>query len=216
MIKSKKYKCERLLREIANEIIFSRKESQSIEYVILKRLKFSEVKFILDFWTAMDLLKNSEYSLEHFNKNELEKFEVGERWIRVYGILNLIYAQTKAIKTLSELSKNVNHRSEIIKLKKCKIHELRNKIASHSLDLLENGKICVQSLGQLNSGTSILTNSQFGGYIEYDLYKEIEHYNLCSTSVVINITNKFITTWLKNGGEKLKSMKTKIQIIESE
>ncbi len=200
MVDTITYKCERLLRELGNNLTLYRSNTLDSNENILRHLKF-EPKKIRSFWSAMDIIKDTEYAKEYFLNTFHQSHSIGENRIRLYGILNLIYAERKAILTLAELSKDKNIKKYMGIFRQCKILELRNKAASHTLDFKDRSSIVVYTINA-SVWRNIITISSTNQYVEYNIKYLIEEYNMQSSEIMIQITRKFVSTWLKNGGDK--------------
>jgi hypothetical protein len=162
----------------------------------------------------MDNIKEAEYAKEFFLNTINKKYDIAENRIRVYGILNIIYAQKKAILILADLAKDPKINEYKKMFQKCKILELRNKVASHTLDFKENNKESVQTLNASLWEQNIYISSSNNPLIEYNINDLIIEFNIKSSDVMLNITRKFVKTWLKNGGNKKTIYELRLDNIE--
>ncbi|RXP50780.1 hypothetical protein EC396_12300 [Lutibacter sp. HS1-25] len=85
---------------------------------------------------AFYIIDDTELAKQSFKKFELHgpsrHKDIGERYLRLYGLLNAIYQQKLAIQNLLEIYK-INNKKEIIeKLANLELIDLRNKIGAHS------------------------------------------------------------------------------------
>jgi hypothetical protein len=90
--------------------------------------------------TSMDIVDDATLALDSFLKFGLDgptKYDdIGEKYLRLYGILSATYIQQQAILTLYKLS-NIQHPKEANeKIQNLKIREIRHKIASHPCDYI--------------------------------------------------------------------------------
>lgn len=91
---------------------------------------------------ALYVIDDTEYAKKNYLKFKLSGptkiLDIGEQYLRLYGILNAVYQQQLAIINLIEIHK-IPHKSKIVNdLKKYKIIELRNKIGAHSTNYINN------------------------------------------------------------------------------
>jgi hypothetical protein len=97
----------------------------------------------------MDIVGDASTAIHNFLQFGLDgptKYdEVGERYLRLYGVLNASYIQQEAIHNLYKLA-NVTHPREIKrKIGSLKIREVRHKLGAHSNDYLNRTTEKVES-----------------------------------------------------------------------
>lgn len=107
-------------------------EKYSIE--LTKNLKFEKTTDPDLFRACIDLIEDSQFAIDEFYKNGLitNDDNFGERYLRLYGVLNATYLQLGAILDLIRIFNLPNQKEIKSRLKSLKIIELRNKIASHT------------------------------------------------------------------------------------
>jgi len=92
---------------------------------------------------AMDVVGDASLAIESFLKFSLDgptRYEdVGERYLRLYGLLCAAYVQQQAVLKLYSLMNCPNPKDIQATFNKLEIRTLRHQIASHSLDFLEPG-----------------------------------------------------------------------------
>jgi hypothetical protein len=85
---------------------------------------------------AFYVIDDTELAKQSFKRFELQgparHKDIGERYLRLYGILNAIYQQRLAIQNLLEIYKIHNKKEIIEKLASLELIQLRNKIGAHS------------------------------------------------------------------------------------
>lgn len=90
-----------------------------------------------------NILLNAFYTIEdaEFAKQSFKRFgfqgpsrheDIGEKYMRLYGVLNAIYQQKLAVQNLLEIHKIPNKKGLMKKLGEQKALSLRNKVAAHS------------------------------------------------------------------------------------
>ena len=84
---------------------------------------------------AFYIIDDTELAKQSFKRFELQgpaRYEdIGERYLRLYGVLNAIYQQRLAIQNLLEIYKVSKKRKIIEQLASLEIIQLRNKIGAH-------------------------------------------------------------------------------------
>jgi ribosomal protein S17E len=140
---------------------------------------------------------------------------LGEKYLRLYGILNGVYQQYLGLINLVELFK-LNDKKELIeKLKNCTCIELRNKIASHPTNYINDNKsLDVYEISQhdLESGRIKLCKNQ-EHFEVYDLNNAISEFNSIIEETFSRILKKFLKKRFNNAGkyyakfEKLESIR---------
>lgn len=165
--------------------------------------------FICD---SMDIVDDATLALESFLKFGLDgptKYnDVGEVYLRLYGILSATYIQQQAILTLHKLnteSDSIKAREKIIALK---IREVRHKIASHACDYRNE-----EESGKLESYVPVrlywsefnikLFNSETGGIEKISLKDCLEEHIKLMISFLDEIIEKSIKRIFRGKVDKI-------------
>jgi len=179
---------------------------------LLKLNKNSDWRFIC---AAMDVLGGSESAIDSFLKFGLEGpcryNDFGEKYLRLYGLLSATYIQQNSILELYKLM-NVPGVSNIQKkVKALKIRQVRNKLASHSLDYKNNETRLLESFApvqpSLNGFTCAIASLTLESPEEIDLKKEIEVHTDLLLNLMDKIYEKSYKTLFKNNDKKLEKHK---------
>lgn len=211
------YQCEQLIRDIINGYPISDKKP-FLESVI-KYLKFSKPKDWTTICSLLDILGDTELAKENFEKYGISgptKFEdPGEKYLRLYGILNTIYLQKTAIIEFLELVKHKDKTKFEKELESLKLLELRHIVGAHTIDYIENGtknphQVQRTSLDQ----KSIRTLDSNNNFKVYNLNELLIEYNKSANRILFLGTEKFIQTVFKNGGRKRELYLKKISYIK--
>ena len=203
MQKSLIYRCEQLIRDIANDVA-RRTTGKPFLSTVKKRLKFQNEEDWVTLCSLMDVLGDTELAKENFLKYDLSGptkiRDYGEQYLRLYGILNAIYLQKSALIAFVELIKLENKKIIITKIESLKILELRHIVGAHTIDFLDNGKKNPHQFqrGSLDNNRPIATSDAKGNFKEYDLKALVLEFNSFSEELIISATNKFINTVYKN------------------
>lgn len=218
MEKSLIYRTEQVIRELATDIAFKIQDKPFREE-ILKRLKFSKIDDWNVLCSLMDVLSDTELAKENFLKYDLggptKILDYGEQYLRLYGVTNAIYLQKTALLSFIELVKLNNKNKWKNKIESLKILELRHIVGAHTIDFLDSGN---RNSHQIQRGfladRMIKTSDSKGNFKEFDLKELILEFNKLAEEVLIQATEKFINTVLKNGGEKKEKYLKKIEPIK--
>lgn len=164
-----------------------------------------------------NILMNAIYVFEdtELAKKDFEKFgfqgpsrheNIGEKYLRLYGILNSFYQQALALINLIEIFKLKDKKLLLKKIKEHSCIELRNKIAAHPTNYLSddsssNFDLYEISRPDLENGTiTLLKNQSF--FEEYNLENSINNFNEEVQEVLSKILGKFIKKKFNNKGSK--------------
>lgn len=214
------YRCEVIIRDIANDIA-RRINEKPFRETVVKRLKFSNINDWNILCSLMDVLGDTELAKENFVKYDLtgptKILDYGEQYLRLYGILNAVYLQKSALISFIELVKLGEKKDIVKKIDKLKILELRHIAGAHTIDFLEGG---VKNPHQLQRAmllhSQIKTSDSKGKFKEFNLKELLEEYNGFAETLIIQATEKFINTVLKNGGQKLKDYHERLDAVKSQ
>lgn len=132
------------------------------------------------FRACIDLLEDSQYAIDEIFKNGLitESNSHGEKYLRLYGVLNAYYLQLGVITDLVRLFDLDGQKQIRADLKSAKIIELRNKLGAHTTSYLHPGekeepdfyRIAMTSIDKWGSNLSLIGRK-----------KEIEEVDLMAT-----------------------------------
>lgn len=172
---------------------------------------------------SWNILLNAFYIIEdtELAKNSFYKFQLqgpsrhidyGEKYLRLYGILNAIYLQSQAIINLIEIHKINNKQLLVKKLKELDILKIRNKIGSHSSNYIsedenEENNFHVYEIcrNELHSEKIILMRNQ-NKFEEYNLSKEIKKIDIEFENILSIILNKLLKKKLKNHNKYIERL----------
>jgi len=122
--------------DLVNEKIDSTNESIKQALRLNKEQDWSFIR------TSMDIVDDASLAIDNFLRFGLDgptKYdEFGERFLRLYGLLNATFLQQQAIHALYKLNNVPHPKKAKEKIDKLKIREVRHKLGSHSCDYIEN------------------------------------------------------------------------------
>ena len=190
---------------------------------VMKRFGF-ENKFGWNIMlNAIYLIDDTELAKISFQKFGLQGparyDDPGEKYLRLYGILNAIYQQYQALSNLLELYKIDNKKEIIEELKGSRILMLRNKIASHSANYAnkkseQQNKFDVFEVYRYALSYEkiiILRNQEESD--KYDLTNDLKDYDALFIDNLYKIVEKAIKKAFNNSSkfkEKLESISDEI------
>jgi len=196
--------------------------TSDIELKIQKRLK---VQNSFDSWrirSCIDLIEDTEHAIISFSKYGLQKFtttstdDFGEKYIRLYGILNAIQQQKFAIIELLETVKFNKFREAKETLNNLKILEIRNVVGAHTINLLDSGEykpdyfktnfFRITQCKLTPKSEDLDAVDGFGNIRNYNLYRSILEYNQSSEKILYDGVLDYISRIFKNS----QNLKTEI------
>lgn len=122
-------------RDLINERVWDKGESPA---KLLRLNSDNDWSFIC---VAMDIVGDASLAMRNFAEFALEgptKYnDVGERYLRLYGVLSAVYIQQQAVLKLYALMGCPSPKEQKGRFEALVLRELRHKLASHGLDYLE-------------------------------------------------------------------------------
>ncbi|MHA7609480.1 hypothetical protein ACV0BM_011585 [Elizabethkingia meningoseptica] len=146
--------------------------------------------------------------------------DIGERYLRLYGLLNSIYQQKIAVDNLMEVFKLIGFKNFSEKLNNCNLISLRNKIASHPSNYINTKedsehKFDVYEISRPDlqfDKITLLRNQNNFEY--YNLKEAIKEFDNIVIEVLQLITGKIIKKIFNNQGKHYEEF-TKINLIHN-
>lgn len=173
---------------------------------IRKKMKFEKIGDDIKLRACLDLLEDTQYSIDEFVQNGLyineDQFtnRLGEKYLRLYGLLNSIYLQKQAVIELIEIFK-ISHKSKhVAGFKSLKILELRNKIGAHTVNYKENNTIRSFRLMQMQIGKfaeNLVVLSDTKESETFNLYSDLNDYTKLVDSSLTEICTKAVNLFPK-------------------
>jgi len=157
---------------------------------------------------AFYVFEDTELAKENFREfgvnGPIKSSDIGEKYLRLYGILNSLYQQCLASINLIKLFKLDNSKELIKTLKKSNCIELRNKIASHPSNYIDDfmtKKVNLYEISRhnLEQGKIRLLKNQ-NDFENYDLNESVDDFNLKIQGVLSEILKNFLETKFENKG----------------
>jgi len=157
------------------------------------------------------VIDDTEYAKKSFVKFDLQgpsrHDDIGERYLRLYGVLNAFYQQKLAIDNLLEIHKIDNKREISSSLNDSSIIELRNKIGAHSTNfrsIKEDSEhkfdVFEISRPDLQFDKVKLSRNQ-NHFEDYNLFNDIKVFDKEVEQILSIIIGKTIKNLFKNKGK---------------
>ena len=165
--------------------------------------------------TQLAILNFKSFGIVGCNQNE-----IGEAYLRLYGVLNALYQQSLATINMMEIFKLDPRHQYLAPLKDAEILKLRHKIAAHSSNYLDqNSDSSVPSVYEISQqdlleGKIVLLRDQ-RLVEEYQLKPQIEVFQNLVEDILMAIAKKFVKKKFNNEGkwsEKIQSIERKIRL----
>ena len=192
-------------------------ERLNIKFGIDKQLNHFIIK------ACIDLLEDTEYAIENYERfglNGPTKYDnTGERYLRLYGLLNAVNSQKSIVITLYEILK-VPYKKEVIKkLQKIKIIDTRHMVASHSVDYFshERNEKDFFRIGMTTirgKGEDILIVSK-NKSISVDLVKELKEFKLIINQELLKILEYINKRFNESKSKARQELTQEIEILKA-
>lgn len=183
-------------------------------------LKYAKSYFCFESTFGWNILMNAFYVFEdtELAKEDFDRFglqgpsrheNIGEKYLRLYGVLNSLYQQYLAVINLMEIFKLPAKKEYSKGLQESDCIVLRNKIAAHSTNYMSNQKVTDKfdvyeiSRSDLALGKIILLKNQ-DIFEAYDLEVAIDSFDRQVQKVLSKLLKKFIKKKFNNQGKHYK------------
>ena len=191
-------------RELVNARVWGRNESPS------KALRLNSSDDWSFICVAMDVIGDASLALENFLRFGLDgptRYDaVGERYLRLYGLLSATYLQQEAVLKLYQLMQC--HKPDDVKarLNGLTVRTLRHQVASHSVDYRrpEGGRIrrlCPSELG--SSFSCDVTENRGDRTRTFKLDEAVNEHCTLIASVLDSTYAKSIKTFFKGRSKRI-------------
>lgn len=111
---------------------------------ITEKLRLNKTEDWSFICTSLDVIGDTASAINNFLEYGLEGHsdgdDAGEKYLRLYGVLNAAYLQQFALLDLHRKCNVPDPKKILEKIKTLEVFELRNKLGAHSVDYLNNNK----------------------------------------------------------------------------
>jgi len=170
----------------------------------------------------MDLVEDTSLAIQNFERFKLEgptKYEdLGEKYLRLYGLLNAIYLQQRAVQCMYGVFQVPGVEVLRAKIRALRITELRHKLASHPLNYkdIPARKVDWFVLSRVDlGGTEVAFMSYLTDqYEKVDLQEPMHQHVQLMTVSLDKVFEKAINTVYKTVPEKRKALE-ELELLRS-
>lgn len=163
---------------------------------------------------AFYVIDDTEFAKKSFKEFDLQgpsrHRDVGERYLRLYGLLNAAYQQKLAVVNLLEIHKVINKKQFLKKLGETNLIIIRNKIGAHSTNFFSTKddsehKFDVYEISrpELENGRIRLLRNQ-KDFENYNLENSINDFNKLIEEILSIVIGKVIKKKFKDKGKHYK------------
>lgn len=192
---------------------------KDFEEAFRKRLKFQKQNDWKRYRASVDLLDDTEYAIISGFEYQLgdinnQNRDIGEIFLRLYGILNAVYLQMSAFKEIANLL-NYNSGEKISEnFERLDIYRLRNIAAAHTVDFRYDKEFqskygikkstsfrIIQSCLE-KTGSYILAQDENDIRLEFNLLKALTEYEKRATELLVELIHHTIKTLVHKKEDK--------------
>mgnify|MGYP001163408200 CR=1 FL=1 len=200
-------------RDLVNDRIWGKGESAA------KALRLKDDRDWDYICVAMDVVEDALLAIGsflHFSLDGPTRYEdIGERYLRLYGLLSAAYVQQQAVLKLYSLMNCSNPKAIRDEFDKLEIRTLRHQLASHSLDFLRRGESRTQAFVPVRVGLSgfscTVTEDRGGATRTIKLDEAVKAHCVAVTSVLDRIYEKPVKTIFKGQATKIAKYEKKLE-----
>lgn len=205
-------------RELVNARVWGCDESPK---TLLRLNDDSDWDFIC---VAMDVVGDASLAIENFLRFSLNGptryDDIGERYLRLYGMLSAVYVQQEAVRKLYALMNCQNPKNVKAEFDRLEIRTLRHQLASHSVDYIESGEKKPQAFVpvrmDLEGFSCTVTENRGDRSRTIELDKAIIQHCMLVVSVLDRIYEKSIGTIFRGQDKKIEEFNKKLEDLRFE
>ena len=181
---------------------------------VRRSLKLSTVQDWTFLCSAMDLVGDTCLSIEHFLRfgisGPTRYDDTGEKYLRLYGILNTTYLQQQSVLKIHKIMNGPDYPSAVARTSSLAVREVRNKLGSHSIDYLNSHSDEVESFVPVRITMSAFDCEYCNGndmsMHEVDLKKAVEAHLDLMIELYDQVFEKTVKTLYKTSADKCNSV----------
>lgn len=203
--------------KITRDKIFKDEKEDFLSHVksCLKLNKAEDWNYIL---ASEDILEDSNAAISNFLKFGISgptKYdELGEKYLRLYGVLNAVYLQQQAILNLHKFFQCPDPNKLRTQFSSLQVIELRHKLASHSANYSDQNSgdmhVFVPVRIELADFELSYFNHHTDDYVKADLKMAIKEHLELMCQTYIKIVEKSVSTTYKSNPEKITKIMNKL------
>ncbi len=200
--------CEILLGFLRYTRVRNYEDENSYKEILNRNLKFKNNDDHLRLRSCIDLIEDTQLAINEVYENGLSEYNdnnYGERYLKLYGVLNAVYQQKQATMELIELFKTPPKKITNKELNSLKIIDLRNKVGAHTSNhLSENEKVDAFRLTRTTVtkwADNLTIVSSYDELEEFDLVPLMREFTIKIELILDNICNKGLKSLFPNNSE---------------
>lgn len=175
--------------------------------------------FIIE--SCIYLLEDTEYAICDFERFGLDgptKFNnLGERYLRLYGILNAVNSQKSIVITLNEIFNIPQKKKLIKKFKTVKIIDTRHMIASHSVDYIGGDgrdffRVTMTTVRGKGENIQVVSKDKS---LKVDLVKELNEFRTVLHLELLKVVNHLLKRFIDSKSNRYPELKSEVEFVEA-
>ena len=214
---------EIFIRNIANTIVqridYEKldKEGKSFLTKTKERFRFDSDKGWKFLVSSLDTIGDSQFAITTFINHKIEngkKFNTGENYLRLYGLLSAVYIQQQAMLKLSDLLKTGHLDNLKTDFDKLENTFLRHCISAHPVNFDNNGTKVSSRIDRnyLNDKGELSIRDESNNAISCNVFKALNEYITKTEETLEIICEKLISNCYKSTKEKRKEINNELEI----
>ncbi len=200
------------------------KKGEEYKDFVKRVLKLNHEKDWNFICSGMDLIGDTCLAIDHFIRFGLEGAtrydEVGEKYLRLYGVLNSTYIQQEAVYSICKLCQISNQSEFRTKLDSLEIREVRHKLGAHSIDYIDKQKEEILSFVpvriEMNGFHCNFVNNNDSSWDSVDLLSSLESHLDLMTDILVATIEKTNRSLYKTSKEKMKETEVVLEKLNIE
>ncbi len=217
---------ESFIRDSVNSIVqridFEKldKEDKLFLTKIKERLCFDRDNGWRFLTSSLDTIGDSQFAITTFLNHKIEngnKFNTGENYLRLYGVLSAVYIQQQAILKLSDLFKT-GHQEKLKKdFEDLEITFLRHCISAHPINYSNNiSKVSFKiDRSSLNDNGLLNIIDESNNFKTYNIFQLLKEYISQAEKCLEVISQKLISNCYKTAKKKFEELNIELEKIKN-
>jgi len=149
-----------------------------------------------NYCSCLDALEDTEQAKIDFAKYGFNKksdnFTLGEKYIRVYGVLNAVYIQAQAIRNLAKYIVQDGYNNINREINKLEIIDLRNKAAAHNVNSYGDYESYMLNRNMIKDYSLKLSCHDASVKIDYDVLDLMHQYNTAMAKILNDLLRELV------------------------
>jgi len=212
-----------ILREIVEEKAQKGRSKSPVGFDFIdymkKQLKLNKREDFHFLCTCMDLLEDTILATKSYIEETNVKNDIGEKYLRLYGLLNAVYIHANSIIEMYRIVNMQNSKKFRNSVHSLRVIKIRNKLGSHGSSYIEddeNISTYVISRVELNNQNVTFFNNKNLKREQLNIISLLEEYICFMNGAMKTICTKLISTIYKSNENKIGEYVNKINDIEED